>query len=546
VGGSTPGRLATGAVSYRGAGLWSDRTVGSHLLEAAGDLPSKTAIVDGSSRVDYGSLAAAAGRLQRALRRDGVAAGDVVSYQLPNWQETAAIHHAVTGLGAVNNPLMPIYRRHELRFILHQAKPAALFIPHRFRGTDYVAMFAELIAAGEADLLPIVVRAEPPLPAGFRSLEEFVAGGEGGELVDEARPEAPTLLLYTSGTTSDPKGALHTHQSLVYENRSMIDWLGLTPEDVVYMGSPLTHITGFLYGIQLPPMLRTHAVYQPVWDPAEAVDLIEAEKATFSVAATPFLNGLVREYERRGTAASLRVFACGGADVPPDLVLRGRQVMDAAVVRVYGSTEFPTFSCSRPEDPPAKAANTDGRPIGPVRFRVVDEASGEVEAGAAGELMVAGPDCFAGYLDGSLNAEAFTADGFFRTGDLASVDRDGFITIHGRLKDIIIRNGENISAKEVEDLLYQHPAVREVAVVAMPDPETGEKACAYVVVEDGAEFGFAAMTAHLAARQVARQKFPERLETWPGELPKTASGKIQKFKLRADVRAKLDATVAGG
>ncbi len=529
--------------AYRTAGLFEGRTVGSHVLAAAENSPERIAIVEGATRLTYRELIELAGRVQRALRKSAVGRGAVVSYQLPNWFETPAVHHAVTGLGAINNPIMPIYRQHELRFVLRQARPAAVFVPHRFRGVDYVAMYSELMATAEHRPVLVVLRPEGPLPDGFVSFDEF-AGGPGEQLADQARAEEPVLLLYTSGTTSDPKGVLHTHESLVYENRSIIAWLGLTPADMVYMGSPLTHITGLLYGIQLPPMLESGVVYQPIWEPSEAVDLIESEGATFSVAATPFLSALVREYEKRHTTSSLRVFACGGADVPPDLVLRGRSAMAAAVMRVYGSTEFPTFSCSRPDDPADKAATTDGRPIGEARYRVVDPSLEDAQPGTPGQLLVAGPDCFIGYLDSSLDAEAFTTDGFFKTGDLASVDGNGFLTIHGRLKDIIIRNGENISAKEVEDLLYLHPAVREVAVVAMPDHETGERACAYVVVDEGRTFTFADMTEHLAGQQVARQKFPERLEIWSGELPKTASGKIQKFRLRDDVRVKLDLTAA--
>jgi cyclohexanecarboxylate-CoA ligase len=535
--------LADAREAYRAAGLFEGRTVGSHVLAAAEHYPERLAIVEGATRLTYRQLVELSGRIQRGLRMSGVGRGAVVSYQLPSWYETVVIHHAVTGLGAINNPIMPIYRQHELRFMLRQARPAVVFLPHRFRGIDYVAMFAELMATAEHRPGLVVVRPEGALPAGFVSLEDFSCA-LGGDLDNEAKPEEPTLLLYTSGTTSDPKGALHSHESLVYENRSIIDWLGLTPADVVYMGSPLTHITGLLYGIQLPPMLDTSVVYQAIWEPSEAVDLIEAEGATFSVAATPFLSGLVREYEKRQTRSSLRVFACGGADVPLELVLRGRTAMGAAVMRVYGSTEFPTFSCSRPEDPARKAATTDGRPIGEVRYRIVDAEFADVQPGTPGQLLLAGPDCFIGYLASSLDAEAFTADGFFKTGDLASVDGDGFLTIQGRLKDIIIRNGENISAREVEDLLYLHPSVREVAVVAMPDPDTGEKACAYVVVEKDCIFTFAALTRHLARQQVARQKFPERLEIWDGELPKTASGKIQKFRLRDDVRAKLGLTAA--
>jgi cyclohexanecarboxylate-CoA ligase len=532
-------RIAERRAEYVREGLWADRTISSFLKDAALKAPSHTAIVDGDVRLDYGEAIEFTGRIASALNRLGIRRGRVVAYQLPNWHETALIHHAVTSLGLINNPIIPIYRDHELAFILKQGEPQAVFIPHEFRGFDYVAMFEDVIRSSHLHLRPIVVRSKGELPAGFVSFEEFLEGGPRSELRDAADPRDPTLLLYTSGTTSSPKGVLHSHESLVYENQSIIDWLEVTTEDVVFMASPLTHITGLLYGIQLPPMLGIAVVYQDIWNAPTAVELIEREHATFSVAATPFLQGLVQEYQDQARTSSLRVFACGGADVPPELISRARGILGGAVMRVYGSSEFPTFSCSRPDDPADKAGTTDGRPIGPVSHRIADPALRSVEGGAVGELIISGPDCFLGYLDTSLNAEAFTPDGYFRTGDLASEDADGFITIHGRQKDIIIRNGEKISAKELEDLLYQHPAVREVAVVAMPDVMVGERACAYVVIGEGEEFTFDLMIDHLASFRIARQKLPERLEIWPGELPKTSSGKIQKFKLRDDIRTKI-------
>src|ERR1700687_186890 len=535
------------AAEYRKAGVWEDRTVTSFLNAAVATTPEALAVVDGRVRLDYRELAAAPARLAAALSRHRLSRGAVVSYQLPNWHETAVIHHAVTASALLNNPIIPIYRHRELAFILGQAKPDVMFIPHKFRGFDYVSMFQQLIAEQKLSLLPVVVRPEGQLPPGFETFDQFVGLASGDfELPDLSEPASPTLLLYTSGTTASPKGVLHSHESLVYENRSMISWLGLKSTDVVFMASPVTHITGVLYGMQLPPMLAAPVVYQDVWDAVGAATLIEERGATFTVAATPFLAGIVAEYEARGAASSLRIFACGGADVPPQLVTTARERLDCAVVRVYGSTEFPTFCASTPDDPPAKAANTDGRPIGPVAHRIVDEEGGPLETGLAGELFVRGPDCFQGYLDSTLNAESFSADGYFKTGDLASEDRDGFITIHGRKKDIIIRNGENISAKEVEDLLFQHPSVREVAVVAMPDPLGCERACAYVALNNGCQFSEIDMKPHLDGCRVARQKYPERLELMPGGLPKTASGKIQKFKLRDDIRQKLESERSGG
>jgi cyclohexanecarboxylate-CoA ligase len=321
---------------------------------------------------------------------------------------------------------------------------------------------------------------------------------------------------------------------LVYEVQSIIDLCALGEDDVVFMPSPVTHITGFLYAFMLPAVTATAVALMDTWEPVAGVDLIERESCRFTVAATPFLHGLVEEYASRGKQSGLRSFLCGGADVPPALIRRGTEVIGGHVARVYGSSEFPTFCSGRPGDPPEVCADTDGIPIGPVECRIDNEVDG------VGELLVKGPDLFLGYLDSSLNEAAFTEDGYFRTGDLASLDANGAVTIRGRQKDIILRGGENISAKEVEDLLYGHPQVKEVAVVAMPDPVMVERACAFVVPVEGASLSLRDLTEFLAEHRVAKQKYPERVEIIE-QLPVTASGKIQKYLLRDQIRAKLAA-----
>jgi cyclohexanecarboxylate-CoA ligase len=323
---------------------------------------------------------------------------------------------------------------------------------------------------------------------------------------------------------------LHSHRTLGYECLSIARLFSLGT-DPLFMPSPVTHITGFLFGILLPPMLGVASVLMDVWDSTAAARLIEVERCGFTMGATPFLQGLVDAYSERSSPCALKWFLCGGADVPPQLVYRAREVLSSGVLRVYGSSEFPTFSCGRPQDPPDVGAHTDGFPISPAEGRL-DHADG----GGSAELLVRGPELFLGYLDASLNADAFTADGFFKTGDLASIDDRGAVTIVGRRKDIILRNGENISAKEIEDILYQHAAVQEVAVVAMPDRRTGEKVCAFVVPVAGSVPTLDDLCHYLESYQIARQKFPEWLEL-VNQLPVTASGKVQKFVLRERARS---------
>jgi cyclohexanecarboxylate-CoA ligase len=514
---------------YREQGWWDGLLLTDWEVE-----PAQTAIVDGSVSITYSELNRMRLQLAGALTRLGLPWGGVVTLELPNWWETAALMHAAMAARAVINPVVPIYRDAELSFILRQSQTSVLCLPHRFRGFDYVAMAERIVTGLDTPPIVVVVRSEGELPPGFVRMEELLDDGVGDPPVDTARAASSdiVLLLYTSGTTADPKGVLHSHDTLRYENRSIADLLGLGAADTVFMPSPLTHITGLLYGVLLPPMLGSTAVFQDVWEPERAADLIEAHHCRLSVGATPFLQDLVDTYDRRSAGCSLRLFACGGADVPPELVYRARKSLGAAVMRVYGSSEFPTYCCSPPDAPARVAAETDGLPIGPVEHRIVGRP------GEPGELVVRGPDLFLGYLDPALNGDAFTPDGWFRTGDLAT-EEDGAITIRGREKDIIIRGGENLSARQIEDLLYGHPSVREVAVVAMPDPRMGEKACAFVVPARGTSPTLMELCSFLDESRVARQKFPERLELIE-ELPKTPSGKIRKFVLRDRIRAQLE------
>jgi cyclohexanecarboxylate-CoA ligase len=520
-------------VDWTAAGWYQGRTAASHLDDCAAKIPHQLAVVEGDMRLTYAELASAASRVAGGLRARGIAQGDVATMQMPNWWESTVAFQALTRLGCVVNPVVPIYREHEMGFIVDQARPAVIVIPHRFRGFDYVAMYDGLLSAGDRPRpLVVVIRPDGPLPDGFVGLDDLPASESTVEAVGTSSDIS--LLLYTSGTTADPKGVLHSHDTLQYEVQSIIDLCALTADDLVFMPSPVTHITGFLYAFLLPPVLGTSTALLDVWDPVAAVDLVEREGCRFTVAATPFLHGMVEEHAKRGVGSPLRSFLCGGADVPPALVRRASEVMGGHIARVYGSSEFPTFCCGRPTDGPEVCADTDGVPIGPVECRLDNEVDG------VGELLVKGPDLFLGYLDPALNAASFTEDGYFRTGDLASLDERGAVTIRGRQKDIIVRGGENISAKEVEDILYGHPSIAEVAVVAMPDPVMVERACAFVVPVEGATVTLEDLTAFLSEQRIARQKHPERIELIDA-LPMTASGKVQKFVLRDQVRQRLAA-----
>jgi cyclohexanecarboxylate-CoA ligase len=516
------------------AGEWDGSLIDTALVVRAGRQPDRLAVVDADRHLTYGELDELVRRAAAGLRRLGVRRGEAVAWQLPNWLEAVVVHHAVLRLGAVSTPIIPIYRHREVGFILRQSRARTLVVPSSFRGFDHLRMVDDL-RAELPDLRTVIgVRGERDT---FRELVEEPADTGPG---DEHTADDIALLLYTSGTTSAPKGVLHNHHTLEYENRSIIDLFGLTGEDTVFMPSPVSHITGILYGLHLPFTLGTAVVLQDVWNPADALALLERHRCSVVIGATPFLHGLVHDPDRsRYDLSALRVFGCGGADVPPELIRHGEESLGCTATRIYGSTEFPTLSGGNADDPLEKRATTDGRPLGTARGRAVTEDDRPVACGSVGELQVRGPELFVGYLDPELNTAAFTDDGWFRTGDRAVIDADGYVQITGRTKDIIVRGGENISAKEIEDLLFEHPDIADVAVVGMPDPVMVERICAYVVpAHPSAAPTFDDILTFLRAQQIANQKLPERLEIID-RLPRTATGKIQKFVLRDHVRARL-------
>jgi cyclohexanecarboxylate-CoA ligase len=518
----------------RAAGTWADRFIDGYVNAAAVQVRSQVALVDGDVQLTYGQLDIAINSVAGRLLELGIDKGDVVSWQLPNWHESYMLHHAVIRLGAVSNPIVPTNRHREVEYILAQAKSKVVVIPETFRAFDYAEMINEL-RSGLPDLQHVVV-ARPVNSVPTLSFEHLRQHSGGVPTVDRS-PDDAVLLMFTSGTTARPKGVVHTHNTLDYENRSIIEVYGLTEEDRVWMPSPVTHVTGMLYGLQLPAMLRNMVVLQDIWEPGVGLRLIADNRCTFTVAATPFLHGLTYHPQLDSfDISSLRVFACGGADVPPGLIREARRRLSCYVTRVYGSTEFPTLSTTGPNDFADKAADTDGHAIAAATYRLINGKDADVAVGAIGELLVRGPEALAGYQDPADEQGAFTDDGWFRTGDLATYDAEGYVTIRGRKKDIILRGGENISVTEVESLLFEHPMVTEIAIVAMPDPILVERACAFVVPSSVGVPTLVGFAEFLGAKGVSKQKFPERLEI-VSELPKTQSGKVQKFRLREDVRA---------
>jgi cyclohexanecarboxylate-CoA ligase len=471
----------------------------------------------------------------------GVRAGDAVAYQLPNRLEFLTLTLGALRIGAICEPLMPIFRERELRFMLAESAAPVLIVPDRFRGHDHGEMAHELSVELEA-IRRLVV------------LSDDEEGGPGSEASDpdeqavaarRPEPSAIAQLLFTSGSTGEPKGVLHRHEVLDRAADAHIAHFGLHADDVIYIPSPLAHQTGWLYGMWIAWRLGATQVIQESWDAEPAFDAIRRHGVTFTQAATPFLADLVRVADDRGRTGGarnpLRMFVATGAAIPRELARRARDVLGAEVGGGFGTTESCMGAGFVPGLDDERAWTSDGRALANVSLRVVDDDGRELPPGTEGNFEIGTDTLFAGYLHRPADtAAAITEDGWYRPGDLATIDVDGYLRITGRVKDVINRGGEKVPVAEIEQLLYEHPAVAEVAIVAMADERLGERACAFVVPTDpDSGLGFEAMQAYLDERRVAKPYWPERLEL-VSELPRTPSGKIQKFVLREQARGFTD------
>jgi acyl-CoA synthetase (AMP-forming)/AMP-acid ligase II len=500
------------AEAYR-SGRWVRATLADALRDAARRTPQRTVVVDGDIRLDCRTLHEQASALAHTLMAR-MPPGSVVSFMLPNWHEAAVIYLAATLAGMVVNPVLPSLRDHELRFILSDADSRAIFIPAGFGKHDYVAMLDRVTADMASPPEVVVVRG-----AGHTAYESLFTDATAGLPV--LNPDAARMILYTSGTTGRPKGVLHTHNSI----HALISQIGdrwlVDRGNVFLVPSPIAHIGGSIYAFECPLLLGTTAVLMERWDPDAAVQVMLGERCTHMAGATPFLVGLLAAAKQAATGLpDLKVFICGGASVPPSLIRDAAAYFErAAVSRVYGSTEVPVTTVGALGDV-EHAADTDGR-AGIADIKLVD-----------GEIRARGPQMLVGYLHPEDETGSFDDEGFFRTGDLGRWVDDEYLLVTGRAKDIIIRNGENISPKEIEDILIGHAGIAEIAVVGVPDERTGERACAVIVASDDSAPALADLRELLMREGVAKFKVPERVEIW-GSLPKNDAGKVLKHQIRA-------------
>jgi acyl-CoA synthetase (AMP-forming)/AMP-acid ligase II len=489
---------------WRMLGYRTDERIG-HLLEHRAEAwPDRPGVITAAGEVTFRELAARSSAIARTLLDNGVRPGDAVCWLLPTGADAVATAAAIWRVGALSSPIVPLYGPAEIRAVLGQIRPAAIVThatdPRRAYPDEFDDALqghqpkARLLTAGRS--------------AGWR---DAGASGPGTVTATPSAPDDPCLVLFTSGTESGPKGVLHSVAGLQHELRTTISEWGLTFRDRMVMASPMTHITGLLQGFMIPARVGAAAVLMEKWDAAACVDLIDRTGATYMAGATPFLRELLVAL---GERTPLRQYCCGGAAVPPALI-RSAQDRGIAAYRIWGMTEVPTATTANELDPLDHRADTDGRPAPGVELRIVD-----------GEIQVRAPEMMLGYVQESLNDNAFTPDGFIRTGDLGSIDHNGQLRIQGRLKDIINRGGEKFSTREIEQALERHPDIDAVAVVAVPGGRLGER-IGVAIVSRRTDWTLAELGTTVTAQGLARQKQPE-LFSVVASIPTNPTGKVDK------------------
>ncbi len=514
-------------------------TLAAHIRAGAAahdGCPLVFAATDGERATTLGRLVTDDERAAGGLQARGIGRGDVVAVQLPGSYEGAVIQAAVSLCGAVLLPVVMIYGPREMDFVLRRSGAAAVVLPREHRGRPHADVVLRGLSGLPALKFAVVVGDSDP-GYGAVGYAGLLAGPGGTYREPRADPCDRAVLMYTSGTTAEPKGVQHSHRTLLAEATSRV--YTLNGPGARHLGLfPSGHMAGLLSLLRIL-LLGTPTVIMQTWDAALAARLVDRHAVTSCGGAPVQLSGLLDQQAAGiATLGPLREFLTGAAPVPPSLVRRA----DAAGItafRSYGSSEHPTVSAGAIADPLGLRAGTDGRLLAGYEVRLADAAGRDVPDGHAGEILTRGPELFTGYTDPALNAASFLPGGWFRTGDVGRVDAAGHLTVTDRLKDIIIRGGENISSKEVEDLLITHPAVADVAVIPVPDPALGERVCAVVVTQPGFTFDVGQARDHFAAAGAARQKTPE-VVVLVNELPRTPSGKVRKDVLRSARKAEPD------
>jgi acyl-CoA synthetase (AMP-forming)/AMP-acid ligase II len=522
-------------------GVWSNRTLADYVEDNAQRDPGGLCVSDGHSLMTFAQARDRAWAVAGSLAGLGVARGDRVMVQLPNSVDAAIVYYALARLGAVFVPRMMIYREKELEETLAGTEAVAVITVDSFRNVDH-AQIALSVARNAHSVREVVVLGEAPdgtVPYG-QLLTGAAYTGAPPEVSD------PHVILFTSGSTGRAKGVLHNFNTYSACARGLIDVLGLDASDRCFTASPIMAQTGLNAGIVAPAIGGFGTVIQDIWDPAAAFELIDRYSCTHAYGAATFITTMASQAPgSRRALPSLRVWGCGGAPVPPMVIEKARTVLGCRVMTMYGQSEACLQTATRLDDSDERVRTSDGRAVPGMEVVVLGESDEPLPTGSEGEICSRGPSVMLAYWgDDAATAAAFDQQGWFHSGDLGCMDEDGYLRVTGRKKDIIIRGGVKISAREIEDILGLHDQVLDVAVIGVPDADLGERVCACVVPTAGSRPGLADLVAFMERRKIAKQKLPERLVLCE-ELPRTPTGKVQKFALRESAAQQLHPRLTG-
>ncbi len=526
--------------AYRQQGLWGDASLADYWQQTARAMPDKIAVVDNhGASYTYSALDHAASCLANWMLAKGIESGDRIAFQLPGWCEFTVIYLACLKIGAVSVPLLPSWREAELVWVLNKCQAKMFFAPTLFKQTRPVDLILPL--QNQLPQLQQIVGVDKLAPAtSSLSLSQIIADNTPLTTAITTHGDELAAVLFTSGTEGLPKGVMLTHNNILASERAYCARLNLTWQDVFMMPAPLGHATGFLYGVTAPFLIGARSVLLDIFTPDACLALLEQQRCTCMLGATPFVYDLLNLLEKQpADLSALRFFLCGGTTIPKK-VARECQQRGIKLLSVYGSTESSPHAVVNLDDPLSRFMHTDGYAAAGVEIKVVDDARKTLPPGCEGEEASRGPNVFMGYFDEpELTTRALDEEGWYYSGDLCRMDEAGYIKITGRKKDIIVRGGENISSREVEDILLQHPKIHDACVVAMPDERLGERSCAYVVLKaPHHSLSLEEVVAFFSRKRVAKYKYPEHIVVIE-KLPRTASGKIQKFLLRKDIMRRL-------
>ncbi|HGT5750287.1 TPA: medium-chain fatty-acid--CoA ligase [Escherichia coli] len=526
--------------AYRQQGLWGDASLADYWQQTARAMPDKIAVVDNhGASYTYSALDHAASCLANWMLAKGIESGDRIAFQLPGWCEFTVIYLACLKIGAVSVPLLPSWREAELVWVLNKCQAKMFFAPTLFKQTRPVDLILPL--QNQLPQLQQIVGVDKLAPAtSSLSLSQIIADNTSLTTAITTHGDELAAVLFTSGTEGLPKGVMLTHNNILASERAYCARLNLTWQDVFMMPAPLGHATGFLHGVTAPFLIGTRSVLLDIFTPDACLALLEQQRCTCMLGATPFVYDLLNVLEKQpADLSALRFFLCGGTTIPKK-VARECQQRGIKLLSVYGSTESSPHAVVNLDDPLSRFMHTDGYAAAGVEIKVVDDARKTLPPGCEGEEASRGPNVFMGYFDEpELTARALDEEGWYYSGDLCRMDEAGYIKITGRKKDIIVRSGENISSREVEDILLQHPKIHDACVVAMSDERLGERSCAYVVLKaPHHSLSLEEVVAFFSRKRVAKYKYPEHIVVIE-KLPRTTSGKIQKFLLRKDIMRRL-------